>query len=266
MFTVYHSNQLDILKSLLAHFMKSRPLQSVLAAETILVQSPGMAQWLKQALAQELNVAANMTFPLPSSFIWQMFHAVLPDVPKENPYTKPAMLWRLMQLLPTCMAYPEFSQLSGYLEDDPDGRRRYQLAGRIADLFDQYLVYRPDWIVDWEQGGALGADLQPWQPILWRELVALTEQQATHLHRVNLFSRFIETLQTGKPTATLPERLFVFGISSLPPHYLEALVALGEHCDVHLFLTNPCRYYWGDVQEENQFNRPGPTPCALAGK
>jgi len=255
MFTVYHSNQLDVLKSLLAHLIKMSPLQPVLAAETILVQSPGMAQWLKQALAQELSVAANITFPLPSSFIWQMFHQVLPDVPKENPYTKPAMLWRLMQLLPDCMADEIFAPLAGYLADDADGRRCYQLCQRIADLFDQYLVYRPDWIVDWEGGGALGAEAQPWQPVLWRKLVALTEQQASHLHRVNLFSSFISALQAGKPSARLPQRLFVFGISSLPPHYLQALVALGEHCDVHLLLTNPCRYYWGDLQEENQLNR-----------
>lgn len=201
MFTVYHSNQLDVLKSLLAHLIKMSPLQPVLAAETILVQSPGMAQWLKQALAQELSVAANITFPLPSSFIWQMFHQVLPDVPKENPYTKPAMLWRLMQLLPDCMADEIFAPLAGYLADDADGRRCYQLCQRIADLFDQYLVYRPDWIVDWEGGGALGAEAQPWQPVLWRKLVALTEQQASHLHRVNLFSSFISALQAGKPSA-----------------------------------------------------------------
>jgi exodeoxyribonuclease V gamma subunit len=255
MFRVYHSNQLDVLKSLLAHLIQLSPLQPVLAAETILVQSPGMAQWLKQALAQDLGVAANIVFPLPSSFIWQMFHSVLPDVPKENPYIKPAMLWRLMQLLPRCMDDPLFAPLAGYLADDEDGRRCYQLCQRIADLFDQYLVYRPDWIVDWEQGGELGADTQRWQPVLWRKLVELTEQQASHLHRVNLFSSFISTLTQGKPKAVLPQRLFIFGISSLPPHYLEALMALGEHCEVHLLLTNPCRYYWGDLQEDNQLNR-----------
>ena len=32
-------------------------------------------------------------------------------------------------------------------------------------------------------------------------------------------------------------------------------MALGEHCEVHLLLTNPSRYYWGDLQEENQLNR-----------
>ena len=98
-----------------------------------------MAQWLKQALAQDLGVVANIVFPLPSSFIWQMFHQVLPEVPKENPYTKPAMLWRLMQLLPQCMDDELFAPLAGYLAQDDDGRRCYQLCQRIADLFDQYL-------------------------------------------------------------------------------------------------------------------------------
>ena len=25
------------------------------------------------------------------------------------------------------------------------------------------------------------------------------------------------------------------------------MLGLGEHCDVHFLLTNPCRYYWGDI-------------------
>ena len=47
----------------------------------------------------------------------------------------------------------------------------------------------------------------------------------------------------------LPQRVFVFGISALPPRYVEALLALGSRpeVEVHLFVTNPCRYYWGDL-------------------
>ena len=47
----------------------------------------------------------------------------------------------------------------------------------------------------------------------------------------------------------MPKRLFVFGITALPPRYLDALRALGEHIDVHLMFTNPCRYYWGEVRD-----------------
>lgn len=249
MFVVYHSNQLDVLKALLAELLRSRPLADPMAAELILVQSPGMAQWLKQELAQALGIAANLQFPLPASFIWQMFHRVLPEVPEDNPYTKPAMSWRLMQRLPGCLARPSFAPLAHYLSEDPDERKRYQLSQRIADVFDQYLVYRPDWIADWEQGGSLGAASQPWQPELWRALVQITERQASHIHRANLFATFIERLDRAPPEQPLPERIFVFGISTLPPHYLAALQALGQRMEVHFLLTNPCRYYWGDLIE-----------------
>lgn len=30
--------------------------------------------------------------------------------------------------------------------------------------------------------------------------------------------------------------------------YLQALNAIAEHTDIHLMFTNPCRYYWGDIQ------------------
>lgn len=249
MFNVYHANHLEVHKALLAALIRRAPLSDPFAAEQILVQSPGMAQWLRQALAQEFGVAAQLAFPLPSTFIWQMFSQVLPQVPELNPYTKGAMAWRLMTLLPHQLDDPSFAPLAHYLAEDPDQRKGYQLSQRIADVFDQYLVYRPDWIADWEQGGELGAEAQPWQPKLWRALVTATEQQADHLHRANLFEAFIRRLEQPEPPAGLPQRLFIFGINALPPNYLQALRALGRHMEVHLMQGNPCRFYWGDLLE-----------------
>ena len=57
MFSVYHSNHLDVLKSLLAALIRRDPLADPFASELILVQSPGMAQWLKQQLAVEFGIA-----------------------------------------------------------------------------------------------------------------------------------------------------------------------------------------------------------------
>ena len=56
MFSVYHSNHLDVLKSLLAALIRRDPLADPFASELILVQSPGMAQWLKQQLAVEFGI------------------------------------------------------------------------------------------------------------------------------------------------------------------------------------------------------------------
>ncbi|KYN87358.1 exonuclease V subunit gamma [Vibrio cidicii] len=253
MFTVYHSNQVDVLKSLLVELIRREPLQNPFTQERILVQSPGMSQWLKIELAKEFGVAANIEFPLPATFIWEMFTKVLPDVPKRSAFNKEAMTWKLMQLLPGMLEQAAFEPLARYLQQDEDHSRLYQLAEKIADIFDGYLVYRPEWIAKWETGQAVAeiADEHPWQAPLWQALYqhTLALGQSPY-HRANLYQDFIHALQASSVTfEQLPERLFVFGISSLPPRYLDALKALGEHIDVHLMFTNPCRYYWGDVRD-----------------
>lgn len=265
MFTLYHSNQLDVLKSLLVALIRRAPLTDPFAREQILVQSPGMAQWLRLELAREFGIAANLDFPLPASFIWQMFTQVLADVPARSPYNKEGMAWQLMMILPTMLDRPEFEPLRGYLSPDgaaPEQVRLWQLCQKVADLFDQYLVYRPDWIEGWERGEGLPAELgevsgQAWQPELWRELVARTLELAdSGYHRANLYEEFIQTLQSGAPLpGSLPDRVFVFGISALPPRYVDALAALGQRCEVHLFVTNPCRYYWGDLLDRKTMAR-----------
>jgi exodeoxyribonuclease V gamma subunit len=259
-FTVYHSNKVDTLKILLVHLIKAAPLENPFEKEQILVQSPGMSQWLKMALAQELGVAANIDFPLPATFIWEMFTHVLPDVPKRSAFNKEAMTWKLMELLPTQLELDAFSPLKSYLKDDVDQSKLYQLAEKIADIFDGYLVYRPDWIEAWEKGETVDeiGEEHPWQPILWKQLYDYTviHQQQSHYHRANLYQRFIEALASGHvPLEKLPKRLFIFGISSLPPRYMDALKALGEHIDVHLMFTNPCQHYWGDIRDRKYLAR-----------
>ena len=245
MFRVYHSNQLDILKDLTAHLIKREPLADPFSKEVVLVQSPGMAQWLQMALAEEFSVAANIGFPLPASFIWQMFVCVLPGIPKESAFNKSAMSWKLMTLLPGLLSQDTFLPLRHYLNDDDDKRKLFQLSTRIADLFDQYLVYRPDWLNLWEQQQQVDGlgEAQQWQAPLWRALVAYTaELEQPEWHRANLYSRFIEALENcDTPPEGLPPRVFICGISALPPVYLQALQALGRHIDIHLLFTNPCQ-------------------------
>ncbi|MBJ2067256.1 exodeoxyribonuclease V subunit gamma [Serratia odorifera] len=253
MFTVYHSNQLDLLKTLTSALIDREPLADPFQAEVILVQSPGMAQWLQMQLAEQFGIAANIAFPLPASFIWEMFTRVLPGIPQESAFSKDAMTWKLMWLLPDMLTEPEFVSLQHYLSDDDDKRKIHQLAGRVADLFDQYLVYRPQWLESWQRGERIDAlsEAQQWQAPLWARLVEYTRQLGQpEWHRANLYRRFISTLEQAQTCPPgLPPRVFICGISALPPIYLEALQALGKHIDIHLMFTNPCRYYWGDIQD-----------------
>jgi hypothetical protein len=122
----------------------------------------------------------------------------------------------------------------------------------VADLYDQYLVYRPEWLMRWEADQRVdGLGAQEWQAPLWKALVEYTAELGQPLwHRANLYQRFISALEAAEqPPAGLPSRVFICGISALPPVYLQALQALGKHVDVYVLFTNPCRYYWGDIKD-----------------
>ncbi|CNK15502.1 exonuclease V subunit gamma [Yersinia aldovae] len=158
-----------------------------------------------------------------------------------------------MWLLPDLLENPVFSSMKRYLSDDDDKRKIHQLAARVADLFDQYLVYRPEWLDSWERGQLIDNldETEQWQALLWVELTRYTRQlEQPEWHRANLYQRFIRTLHESDVCPVgLPKRVFICGISALPPVYLQALQALGKHIDIHLMFTNPCRYFWGDIQD-----------------
>ncbi|MDU7305229.1 MAG: flagellar export protein FliJ, partial [Escherichia coli] len=108
------------------------------------------------------------------------------------------MSWKLMTLLPQLLESEDFTLLRHYLTDDADKRKLFQLSSRAADLFDQYLVYRPDWLTQWEAGQMVDGlgEAQIWQAPLWKALVEYTaELGQPRWHRANVYQRFIQTLE-----------------------------------------------------------------------
>ncbi len=197
MFIVHHSNSLDLLKSLLINVIKTLPLDNPFDKEIVLVQSPGMSQWLQMEVARAMGVVANMDFPLPATFIWDMFVELLSEVPKRSLFNKEAMTWKLMHILPFQLDDSDFSELKQYLQDDRQQLKLFQLAGKIADVFDQYLVYRPDWIEAWETEKTVPELLNEprWQMKLWRALHDHTGKLGQPLHhRANMYDGFIDVL------------------------------------------------------------------------
>ena len=197
MFRLYHSNKLDVLKGILAHIIRQQPLSDPFETEKVLVQSPGMAQWLKLEIAKDFGICANVTFPLPASFIWQTFVDLLPDVPERSAFNKDAMAWQIIKLLPSYLDDEAFSELSHYLNDN-EPLKLYQLAYKIADIFDQYLVYRPQWIEAWQDEDFTTCRDKPWQGILWKRLFdVITHSGQSHYHRANLYEHLIEALASS---------------------------------------------------------------------
>ncbi|GAA3720925.1 exodeoxyribonuclease V subunit gamma [Oceanisphaera sediminis] len=266
---VVHGNHLEELRELAVAWMRGNPL-APLENEVILVQSNGIAQWLKLALAEHRSggIAAAIQVDLPARFLWQSYRSVLGShtIPRLSPLDKAPLTWRLMRLLPSLLSDEVFAPLGRFLQDDADYRKRYQLAERLADLFDQYQVYRADWLAGWAEGrdelislrrGPVPLDeAVRWQPALWRALLADVGEQELAGSRAGVHPRFVEHLrQCEHRPAGLPRRVVVFGISSLPAQTLEALSAMARFSQVLLCVHNPCQYHWGDIVPDQDLLR-----------
>ena len=77
-FMVLHGNRLETLTEVVSDWLRRHPLPP-LAEETVLVQSNGMAQWLKLNLAEPeaLGIAAGFSFQMPARFLWSAYRTVL---------------------------------------------------------------------------------------------------------------------------------------------------------------------------------------------
>ena len=173
---VYFSNQLELLAEQLAHIVRT-PQSSALIPETIIVQSRGMERWLCMALAQHNGISANCHFPFPNAFLEDILKKLRPDLPDLSPFDPEIMTFRLMKIIPHCTGLKGFENLKAYLAEDRNHLKLYQLAGRIADLFDQYQVFRPQLLFQWEKSLEEKRTPDVWQARLWRELARDHEGQ-----------------------------------------------------------------------------------------
>jgi len=267
---VVQSNKAEELRQVVVEHLRRHPV-APLEDETILVQSTGTARWLQLGLAfnpdnddetnRGLGVCAATRFELPAQFMWSAYRAVLGEerLPDESLFDAARLRWLIYRVLDNQVDRPEFSGLRHFLTADDDPRRKYQLAGAIADLFEIYQFYRADWLDDWENNeeqlrahDGSPVDLpteQVWQPALWRTLVEMAGN-AGRQHRGRLHREFVDALEAERGSFPgLPRRLTVFGISALPAQTLRGLAALSRHSQVLVCLLNPCRYYWGNLVE-----------------
>jgi exodeoxyribonuclease V gamma subunit len=277
---ILQGNRLEDLRNVTLEWLGSHPL-SPMENEYMLVQSDGVAQWLKMAMAQDFTpsgdigwgIAFGIKVLLPARFQWLAYRAVLEadqpgSVPESTPFDKQRLRWLLLKLIPSIIDQPIYKPLQTFLKDDVQQRKLWQLSEKLADLFDQYQVYRADWLTAWSNGLnevisaraeriQLAAD-QTWQAQLWRELRHHVDVEQQDSHRGAVHARFIKTALNLTPDTLpkdLPRRLVVFGISSLPQQTLEALAALSSSMQIMLCMVNPCRHYWGDLVEDRDLLR-----------
>ena len=247
---IFTSNRLEILAEQLSRIIGSpfsNTLPSPLSREIIVVQSKGIGRWLSMELARHNGISANIFFPFPNTCLNEVFKKLMPDMPEESLFDPDIMTFRIMDILPECRHRSGFESIQKYLADDKNKQKLFQLSEKISETFDQYLVFRPDIIFKWEEGKE-----DHWQAKLWRDLISGSENQ----HRAWLRKAFIQKVRDrSDKISDLPERIFIFGISYLPPFHTQVFVELSSVVQVIFFVLNPCMVYWADIVSEKEKSR-----------
>ena len=85
MFTVYHPNQLDLLKTLTSALDSQRSVATILSTGSGTGRAPDGAMAADAAGGTKFGIAANVAVPCRRPCIWDMFTRVLPDIPERAP-------------------------------------------------------------------------------------------------------------------------------------------------------------------------------------
>jgi exodeoxyribonuclease V gamma subunit len=244
---LHRTNRMEALVDALAELVRHAPADPT-ACERIVVQGRGMERWLSMQLAERLGVWANPDFPFPRRMIEDVLGATVATADASAaPFQPGTLVWAIAALLPGLLDRPAFTALHHYLAPDAGNVRLIELAERIAATFDQYLVYRPAMVLAWERGA--GTD---WQAALWR---ALVERHGAH-HVAARAAVFFDAVGRGAPAlAEPPARLMLFGVSTLPPLYVEVLAVLARVSEIHVFVLSASAEFWGEIRSQREILR-----------
>ena len=272
--------------------------------DIVLVPKLSHAAVLEMHLARHHGVCAGVEFDLPGRFLWKLTSDSFQDIQGQAPFQSERLRWTIFSIL-------RGDASPGHGRDEPlpqslvrrveslkgfaDGRETSQLplfdlASRLATVFEGYVINRKDWLQSWEAGasvlegtGQKGLRHQerfqahePWQAWLWRQIL----RRQGELAREHPFVRFEREISVvaAKAREQGIARITLMGMPALTLHQMRLYAVLATHLEVRWLAMNPCKSYWDDLPglarhqpeaflpETPWLNEQGPALLGLWGK
>jgi len=229
--------------------------KSVFTPHFLVTQTDGMNSWLKLQMAQNMGIASNYKFLKPNDLIQKVYN-LFSTYNDSKPLSADNQTWLLYKL----MAEPEFinrfKTVANYYHNvgPDDGIKRLALAQKVADLFDQYQIYRPQIIKDWNNESLADANTNNWQKYLWLKTKQLLNKQL--LDKTILADFIFEALKDPQNQRKLNQfmpSVHLFGLSITTDYHLELFYKIGEYINVWFHIINPApAVYWFEDRSEKQ--------------
>lgn len=241
--------------------MLASPPADPFAQEVVAVPTRGIERWLTQRIASELadrtsgdGVCANVGFPSPRRLVRDVLRAVPELASALDAWEGPALTRTVVSVVDDHLEESWMWLLARFIDapnavDAFGNSQRLRAARKIAGLFTRYARRRPQMVRAWMEGDDLGPDGgalpegDVWQARLWR----LVRARIGTPGLAELIPSALEPIRSGALDVALPERIFVYGLTSVDPMDVEVFEALAATRDVHLHLLHPSPILWRDT-------------------
>lgn len=220
---------------------------------TVIVPNRNIATYLKFAITKRTGILANWKF----EYLYRFFRDAVTDddlqiLAKDDLHTL------LLDVLADgeLLADPELESVARYLDaartPDARDRRRWQLAGELARVFEEYSLSRPRMLTLWPSKLTLSdepfATTERWQRRLWLEIFGDRGRLGEAEQRRGKQLLLMPDVFTGRRTELeLPPQIHVFGLSYVARSFYKLFAELAEQTHVLVYTLNPCMEYWEDV-------------------
>lgn len=281
MLQLLYSNRYETLVDALCEDLSAVPADPW-SSEELIVPNAAVRRHIELELARRRGICANVNFSYLAQWLWMQIGRAM-DVPVHSPLAVERLQWRCYRFFGAregklAEAWRASPRLATYLAaaDEP---MRYELARRVATLFDHYLTYRPEWLTRWQRGqsifdandarpngiqggepGSAAAALREderWQAALWRAVLAElagTDDPGALAQASPPAHRFLELARKLDLDAVMrarwPASVSVVALPTIAPLHIALLRELSHWIDVRLYVMNPCRQFWFDIVTE----------------
>ncbi len=251
---VHRSNHVEVLAKVLAEMLRvdfAQLLDPIVPAQVV-VGNRGTERWLAHQLADMHRISANFKFPFPASVIERIQVWALGDVERPAAWRSGSLLWVVLDTLRGLGDDATWAPLQRWMVAEPNDtphivdRRLFGLGVQVVSVLDRLCTFRPEWMAAWATGvvGPLPASVDPWIPALWHRV-------CVRLGPGNPAERWMQAmtcLQSSRATPPPFSSLHLFGLSTLPPPYVQLLGAASRHFAIDLYLLSPSNQFWSDVR------------------
>lgn len=266
MIRVYYSNRLERLIDVLAEVYRqyASETDTLVPYHAIVVPNWNLETYLKLEIARRSGIAAGLEFYQLETF----FRSLVPEDSTCEVLDQAQVHSLLIDILSDDSFLREREKLDPvrrYLDApgaDEREQLKFQLADKLANLFQEYRYSRPDLVGKW--GESTGIDnpefeaVEQWQRLIWLELFGDEGRLETINQKRDRslvpMTRVFDDIPADE--LAVPDSVHVFGFSYLAQTFEGLFLELEDRAEVHFYTLNPCREFWEDVIKDPDLETP----------